>query len=75
MPRLLRVSKAEVIALAQVLPGLPPVGRAASVPAVDLVAPDLRLLVNPELNIKPRSEWPSKFKKAKMHISPEDWAQ
>jgi len=70
------VSKAEVITLAQVLPGLPPVGLAASVPAVDLVAPDLRVLLeNPELSLKPRSEWPDKFKKAKMHISPEDWAQ
>jgi len=39
------VSKAEVITLAQVSPGLPPVGLGASVPAVDWVAPDLRVLL------------------------------
>ena len=55
------VSKAEVITSAQVLPDLLPVGLAASVPAVDLVSPDLRVLFeNLDLSIKPRSEWPKK---------------
>ncbi len=62
------------VTLEQILPALPPPGIAGSIPAVDLVDPQMkRLLENPDLVVKPRDQWPASFRKTKMFISRPEW--
>jgi len=68
------VAKAQELTVEQVLPALPPVGIGGSVDALELCDDALRpLLEDPNLSVRPRSEWPAKLTKARMRIKPAEW--
>jgi len=61
------VARAEELTVDQVLPALPPMGIAGSVEAIHLVDDDLKqYLLNPDLVLKPRSEWLTELKRSRM---------
>ena len=69
------VSKACHVTWAQLKPGLPAPGVAGQVDAHALSEGRIReIIANPELIIKPKCQWPRKFKKARVMVSSqEEW--
>ena len=69
------VSKACHVTWARLKPGLPAPGVAGQVDAHALSEGRIReIIANPELIIKPRCQWPKKFKKARVMVSSqEEW--
>jgi hypothetical protein len=69
------VSKAMPISWKQIEPGLPSVDQAAQVNAMDLAEGDMRRIISsPWETMKPRSEWPQKFKRARtLAVSKKDY--
>ena len=67
-------TKAHDLSLAQVVPALPPEGLAGKVDAAALAEGHVRrVLMDPELLVRPRSEWPKKFKRAKIRASRDEY--
>ena len=69
------VSKAMPISWQQIEPGLPGINQAAQVNAMDLAEGDMRRIISsPWETMKPRSEWPQRFKRARtLAVSKEDY--
>jgi hypothetical protein len=69
------VSKATPISWKQIGPGLPSVDQAAQVNAMDLAEGDMRRIISsPWETMRPRSEWPRGFKRARtLAVSKEDY--
>jgi hypothetical protein len=58
---------------AQVEPGLPPLGMAGGVDACRLAAPGMRQwLRDPSLPMKPRSQWPRRFRRSPVRCKARD---
>ena len=67
------VSKACHVTWAQLKPGLPAPGVAGQVDAHALSEGRIReIIANPELIIKPKCQWPKKFKKARVMVSSQE---
>ena len=66
------VSKATALTWKQVEPALPSIGQAAQVDAASLADGIMKeILLNPTLTIKPRAEWPKRFKRARSLVQSE----
>ena len=58
---------------AQVEPGLPPMGMAGGIDACRLAAPGMvQWLRDPSLSIKPRSQWPRRFRRSYVRCKPSE---
>ena len=67
------VAKAAYVCWEQIEPGLPPAEITASVEAAKLASPKVaRFLLDPSISIKPRDEWPERFRKARVMVKGED---
>ena len=67
-------TKAHDVSCEQVVPSLPPMGLAGRVSAADLSEGRLReILLDPDKLVRPRSEWPRTFKRARVRAKPVEW--
>ena len=70
------VSRALELSWPQVAPALPPADLSGQIDAVALAAPAVqRILLEPELTVLPRSEWPPELKRTRARAPPDKPSQ